>query len=158
MKNFIRLAIIVWVFFTIIFLIESYPHMLYNDHIEIARRVQCETSQQIIYKALLEYHKSFNRLPSELDTLCDEGYLAEEYICCPMNPRRFFLQKPYPKVKYEYYPENFGDPNLPILSEPVTIHWGEGLRLRKLQPIIHQIMGDGKKNEIVPKISDKEQR
>lgn len=122
------------------------PDPFSDDSLEIARRLQCEVNQLHIYKAIEEYYNSFDRLPHELRTLYEEGYLVERDLYCPNKPRRLFLQKPSPKVKYEYYPENFGDPNLPLISEPITNHWGEGIRLKRLTPVVNQIMGDGTRN------------
>ncbi len=141
--SFYALIIIIILFFISITTINPFD----DDSIELARRVQCASNQYQIYRALKCYHDDFEKLPDNLMTLAQAGHLDEGYQYCPSKPRRFPTQKPKPKGIYEYYPDNYGDPNLPLISEPLSNHWGEGLRLNRVEPIINQIMGDGSRNK-----------
>ncbi|MGB2807096.1 MAG: DUF1559 domain-containing protein [Sedimentisphaerales bacterium] len=108
-----------------------------DDALEHARRLVCQNNQKSIYSALLQYHKKNETLPPDLKTLIQNKYIREKDVYCPSNPDSPNIQA------YEYYPDNFGDPNLPLISENVDNHSGRGLRLKRHRPAIIQTMGDG---------------
>jgi hypothetical protein len=108
-----------------------------GDTLEHGRRLMCETKQKGIYSALIKYRQEYARAPSDLEILVQEGYLREKDIYCStpadeMNTRL-----------YKYFPTNFGEPNLPVISENVENHSGKGARLKNLRPAIIETMGDG---------------
>lgn len=108
-----------------------------DDALEHARRLVCQNNQKSIYSALLQYRKKNATTPSDLKTLIQNDYIHEEVIYCPSYPGGPNIQA------YEYYPDNFGDPNLPLISENVDNHSGRVLRLKRRRPVIIQTMGDG---------------
>ena len=113
------------------------PDYHQDDALEHARRLLCKNNQKSIYSALLQYHKKNGANPPDLKTLIQNEYIREEDIYCPNYPGG-------PNIKaYEYNPDNFGNPNLPLISESITNHSGRGLRLKRLRPVIIQTMGDG---------------
>lgn len=119
----------------VLFLLTYEPH--YDDTVEHARRLVCQQNQKSIYSALLQYHKRNGALPSDLKTLIQNEYIREKDIYCPSYPGD-------PNIRaYEYYPDNFDDPNLSLISEKVDNHSGRGLRLKKRRPAIIQTMGNG---------------
>lgn len=111
------------------------------------RRIKCQANQRVIYITLLEYKKINNELPKNLSVLANEGFIEENFIYCPSKPKIPDKEKYYDKFAYLYYPENFGKKGKALISEDINNHFGEGL-----QPVIHQVMGDG---EMVTKIIDK---
>jgi hypothetical protein len=113
------------------------PDYHQDDALEHARRLLCKNNQKSIYSALLQYHKKNGAFPPDLKTLIQNEYIREEDIYCPNYPGVPNIQA------YEYYPDNFGDPNLPLISEGIDNHSGRGLRLKRRRPVIIQTMGDG---------------
>ena len=113
------------------------PDYHQDDALEHARRLVCQNNQKSIYSALLQYRKKNGVLPSDLKALIQNDYISKKDVCCPS-----YTGGPNIQV-YEYYPDNFGDPNLPLISDKVDNHSGRGLRLKKRRPAIIQTMGDG---------------
>ncbi len=110
---------------------------IWDYDVENARRLSCQVKQERIYSALNKYYTQHKRLPSELRTLVQQGYIQKDIIYCPSHCRDL-KAKPY-----KYFPKNFGDPNLPLISESIENHNGKRLRLKKLRPVVIETMGDG---------------
>jgi hypothetical protein len=136
MKRIVSIASVTFVFAgCILLLLSCDAHQ--DDALEHARRLVCHKNQESIYSALLQYHKKNGAIPPDLKTLIQNEYIRKEDIYCPNYPGG-------PNIKaYEYNPDNFDNPNLPLISESITNHSGRGLRLKRLRPVIIQIMGDG---------------
>lgn len=108
-----------------------------DDAMEHARRLVCQNNQKSIYSALLQHRKKNGVLPPDLKTLIQNEYIPEKDIYCPSHPNGPNI------LAYEYYPDNFGDPNLSLISDKVDNHSGRGLRLKKRRPVIIHTMSDG---------------
>jgi hypothetical protein len=119
----------------IVFLLIYESHQ--EDTREYAIRLICKSRQKDIYSALIKYHKEYGQLPSHLAILVKQGYVREKDIYCPARN-----DDPNTRI-YKYLPQNFGDPNLPLISENVENHYRKGLRLRNLKSAIIETMGDG---------------
>jgi len=112
------------------------PHQ--DDTVEYASRLICKKNQEAIYTALLKYREDHGILPPDLKSLLSQGYANKESLYCPAS------SSGPNAISYRYHPENFGKPNLPIISESPQNHSGKRLRLRKLKPVVIETMGDGK--------------
>lgn len=120
----------------ILFLLTYEPHR--DDAVELVSRIVCQNRQKLLYSALLKYHEDHRVLPPSLTSLVLDGYIKKEDLFCPEPAAD-------PNVLlYKYSPENFGEPNLPLIFESSQNHSGKKLRLKKLRPVTIQTMGDGK--------------
>ena len=136
---FIGLIIAVVVGFSWLYDTQHQEHMR-----EFALRAICEANQNAVYSALSNYQQEHGQLPSTLVQLVDNGYVDEERIYCP----RYMKQTT--KEYYKYSPENFGNPNLLVLSEDVDNHPGGWfLPGKAVEPVIIKTMGDG---EIITRV------
>ena len=95
-----------------------------------AKQIICKTNQKKIYSALLKYNEEYETMPSELKVLVQPGYLLEDNLHCPFSVVGSNLPS------YKYFPQNFGDPNLILLSDKIC-------HTNKNQQVFIQIFGDG---------------
>jgi hypothetical protein len=107
------------------------------DTVESARRIVCENNQKNIYLALKDYKNNHGTLPENLETLVQENYISQDNLLCPALPKD-------PNIRhYIYMPDNFGDENLPIISENYINHSSFNVKIKKIKPVVIQTMGDG---------------
>jgi len=94
-------------------------------------------NQKSIYLGLKKYYGDHDELPSNLLALAEQDYIEEREFYCPVPPEKADIRF------YQYYPDNWGNPELPLISENFDNHAGKRLRLRNIKPVIIQTMGDG---------------
>jgi hypothetical protein len=126
-------------------------HVISDDTVELARRTGCGAKQHRLYLLLEEYKKSHGELPSTLSQLVDEKYMRmKNLLFCPEASsgwigRSYYGPQPSSDENirlYEYFPENYGDPNSVLISESEKNH-SQGLILMYIQPVVIQTMGNG---------------
>lgn len=115
------------------------PHLVCDDHIEIARRLECSIRQKHIFSALNKYHAHKQQLPNDLEVLVREGYLNANDLYCP-TPMHYREIKNF----YKYCPENYMDASKPVVTEDAENHNIKGVRLRRIPPVVNEVMGNGK--------------
>ncbi len=136
-KSLLLSLVVVAVIFCM--LLAIVPDVIYHDATEYARRTLCRRKQEVIFESLVKFHQERNVLPPLLDTLVEKGDIQKEALYCPA-----YADDPNIRL-YVYLPENFRDPNSPVISENVKNHAGKGLRLSRkiVRPVVIETMGDG---------------
>ena len=126
-------------------------YVISDDTVELARRTGCGAKQHRLYFLLEEYKKAHGELPSTLSQLVDEKYMRmKNLLFCPEASSGWIGRSyygPHPSSDenirlYEYFPENYGDPNSVLISESEENH-SQGLILMYIQPVVIQTMGNG---------------
>jgi hypothetical protein len=113
-------------------------YILNDDTEEIAMRIACKARQYHLYEMLTRYKRDRGTVPDELEILVQEGYGTPADLHCPRFSKEGFQHG----GSYTYFLDNYGDANSVLLTENWENH-SKGLRLKDLQPIVIQTMGDG---------------
>ena len=113
------------------------PHIFCDDYMELALRTSCASNQKHIWLALEEYHRTYGKLPDNLEALVTTGQINEKQLYCP-TPFHYLGDK----IFYEYYPTSFGEASKIVLTEDAGNHAIKGWKRRRLPPVVFQTMSD----------------
>ncbi len=102
-----------------------------RSDVTYAKQIICKANQKKIYSALLKYNEEYEIIPSGLKVLVQQGYLSEDNLYCP------FALADSNLPSYKYFPQNFGDPNLILISDKIS-------HMNKNQQVFIQTFGDGR--------------